>query len=181
MSFAYSFALAFEGAVPWWNYPGFELWKFVNLGIFIIGGLILHRVFGQPIREALRARKQSIKAELIRARAERDSALQQLAEVEERLSGLNAEVEAIRERSKVEAEAERERIRQATELELTKLRDSAKRDIESAGKIAVTELRQFAAKQSLKLAESLIRKDIRPDDEERLIRLRIEGLGGRTN
>ncbi len=175
------FLLASEGDIQWWNYPGFELWKFFNLALFIAAALILHRVFGRKISEGLRTRRESIKAELIRAREERDDALKQLAEVEARLSGLDAEVEAIRQRSKSEAEAERERINQATESELAKLRESARREIEGAGKAAVTELRQFASKQSIQLAEELIRREIKPDDEERLIRLRVEGLGGRTN
>lgn len=172
---------AIEGASPWWNYPGFELWKFINLGLFVAGALILHRIFGAPIREALRARRESIKAELIRAREERDDALKQLAEVEARLSGLDAEVEAVRQRAKIEAEAESERINQATEMELTKLRESARREIEGAGKAAVTELRQFASRQSVQLAEDLIRREIKPEDDERLIRLRVDRLGGRTN
>lgn len=172
---------ALEGDFSWLNYPGFELWKFVNLALFIAGAVILHRVFGRPISEGLRARRESIKAELIRAREERDNALKQLAEVEARLSGLDAEIVTIRQRSKSEAEAERERINQATELELAKLRESARREIEGAGKAAVTELRQFASRQSLQLAEELIRREIKPEDEERLIRLRVEGLGGRTN
>lgn len=173
--------MAFEGESSWLDYPGFELWKFFNLALFIAGVFILHRVFGRPISEGLRARRESIKAELIRARQERDEALKQLAEVEARLSNLDSEVEAIRQRSKSEAEAERERIKQATEVELAKLRESARREIEGAGKAAITELRQFASRQSVQLAEELIRREIRPEDEERLIRLRVEGLGGRTN
>ena len=172
--------LAFEGA-PWWNYPGFEMWKFLNLGLFIAAGLILHRVFGRPISEALRARRESIKAELIRAREERDAALKQLAETEARLAGLNSEVEEIRAKARVEAEAERERIQQATELELQKLKESARREIESAGKVAMNELRIFASKQSLHIAEDLIRRDMKPEDEDRLIRMRVEELGGSPN
>jgi F-type H+-transporting ATPase subunit b len=166
---------------PWWNYPGFELWKFLNLALFIAAGIILHRIFGRPIGQALNARRESIKAELVRAREERDAALKQLEEVETRLAGMTSEIETIRQKAKAEAAAERERIHQSTELELQKLRETARREIESAGKVAMNDLRIFASKQSVHIAEDLIRRDLRPDDEDRLIRARVEGLGGRAN
>jgi F-type H+-transporting ATPase subunit b len=180
-AYAIAYNLAFEGAESFWDYPGFELWKFVNLAIFVGAGIYLHRVFGRPISEALRSRKERIRSELKRAREERDHALQQLAEVESRLQGLDAEIAAIRERSAAEAEAEEARIRTATEFELSRLRESAQKEIESAGKAAATELRRFASEQSIQLAEEFIRREIGPEDEARLMRLRADSLGGTRN
>jgi F-type H+-transporting ATPase subunit b len=171
------FEFSDAGVYPWWNYPGLELWKFVNLAIFIACGLYLHRRFGRPIREALRARSEGIKRELQRAREERDQAFAKLAEVEARFEKLDAEVAAVREKAKAEADAEKERLRAATENEIAKMREQATREIESAGKTARHELRKFAAEESVRLAEEILEKEIRPEDDARLTSLTVNELG----
>jgi F-type H+-transporting ATPase subunit b len=162
---------------PWWNYPGLELWKFVNLAIFIAAGFYLHRRFGRPIREALRARSEGIKRELQTAREERDLAFAKLAEVEARFEKLDAEVSAVREKALVEAAAEKARLQASTEAEIAKMREQAKREIESAGKVARHELRKFAAEESVRLAEEILEKEIRPEDDARLTTLTVNELG----
>jgi F-type H+-transporting ATPase subunit b len=168
----------------WWyywsnylNYPGLEVWKFVNLAVFIIGAIYLHRRFGRPIGKALRVRGEGIKLELQKAREEKEQALAKLAEVEAKLQRMDAEASSIREQAKLEAEAERERIKVATESEMTKLKQQAQREIESAAKAAVKELREFAAQQSVALAEASIRRDLRTEDDKRIIGLSVEQLG----
>src|SRR6266849_794009 len=122
-SFAIShilFALAEAGETRWWDYPGFELWKFVNLGIFV---LLLVYTLSRKVKlgEAFKARRESIKRELARAKEERDAALAKLKEVDERLARLDSEVNAIKEESQREAAEENERIARATETEIVKL------------------------------------------------------------
>lgn len=167
-----------EGAAPWWNYPGLELWKVFNLLLFV-GGLTY--ILRRPLKDALRSRRETIKRELLTAQAERDRALEQLKNIEERLARLDAETAAIREQALAEAEAERQRIAAATEAELAKLRAQAQREIESTGKTVKHELRKFAAEQSVKLAEDLIRREMRPEDDARLIRLNVDELGRNRN
>jgi F-type H+-transporting ATPase subunit b len=166
-----------DSSTPWWNYPGLELWKFVNLFVFIVVALYLHRRFGRPIREALRSRGEGIKRDLLRAREERDQALAKLTEVESRFANLDAEVARVKERARAEAEAEKQRIAAATAEEITKTREQAKREIESAGKAARHELRRFAAEESVRLAEELLKKEMRPEDDVRLTSLSVEELG----
>src|SRR3990172_3211622 len=164
-----------EGGIPWWmNYPGLELWKFVNLFVFLGFGIYLLR---RPLSDALHNRREQIKRELIKAREERDAALAKLAEVEGRLVNLAAAVDAIREKAKAEAAAERLRILRATEMEMSKLREDARREIEIAGKAARQELRAFAAAESVRMAEELIRREIRPEDDTRMISESVEELG----
>ena len=159
---------------PWWDYPGLELWKFFNLVVFVSAMVY---VLKRPLTEAFRARREAIRQELLQAQAERDEALAKLAEVQLRLSRLDAEVAEIQQRSQAEAQAERERIVRETELEMAKLREQAEREIISAGKVARQDLRIFAAKQSVMLAEELIRREIRSEDDVRLIKINVEQLG----
>src|SRR2546423_5854905 len=171
------FALAEgEGApAPWWNIPSFEVWRWVNLIIFVVAFIYILR---RPVSDAMRARREGIRRELMRAQEERNAALAKLEEVEARLAKLDAEVASIHEQSQKEAAAERERIRRSTESETQKLREQAQREIESAGKAARQELREFAAEQSVRMAEEMIRRDIRPEADARLVSLRVEELGG---
>ncbi len=164
---------------PWstyLNYPGAEIWKFANLFIFVGIGVYLLR---QRLADALHSRREGLKRELLKAREERDAAQAQLAEVESRFERLDAEVAAIRERSRAEAAAERERIKVATEIEIRQLREQAQREIESAGKVARQELRRYAAEQSVRIAKSLVRREIRTEDDARLIELNLGDLGRR--
>lgn len=162
---------------PWVNYPGLELWKFVNLLVFIICALYLHRRFGRPVREALRSRGERIKHDLAKAQEERNQALTKLAEVEARFADLDAEILAIKEKAKLEGAAERERIRLATEEEVSKIREQAKREVESAAKAARHELQRFAAIESVRLAEEILRNEIGPDDDARLTSNSVRELG----
>lgn len=169
------FALAEGESAPWWNIPSFEVWRFVNLFIFV--GLFIY-ILRRPVSQAMRARREGIRRDLMRAQEERNAALAKLEEVEARLAKLDAEVTSVREQSEREALEERERIKKSTEEETRKLREQAQREIESAGKVARQELREFAAGQSVRLAEEMIRRDIKPEDDARLISLRVEELGG---
>ena len=169
------FALAEGDSAPWWNKPSFEVWRWLNLLIFV--GVFIY-ILRRPVGEAMRARREGIRRDLMRAQEERNAALAKLEEVEARLARLDAEVATVREQSEREAAEERERIKKATEEETRKLRAQAQREIESAGKAARQELREFAAEQSVRLAEEMIRRDIQPEDDARLVSLRVEELGG---
>jgi F0F1-type ATP synthase membrane subunit b/b' len=171
--------LAFAGAeeTHWWDYPGFELWKFVNLAIFV-AALVFLLTRKVKLGEIFKARREDIKRELAKAQQERDAALQKLKEVEERLARLDTEVTSIKEQSARESMEERERIVRSTETEITRLSEQALREIESAGKVARKELRRYTAEQSVRLAEEIVRREIKPEDDARLIQNNIEDLGG---
>jgi F0F1-type ATP synthase membrane subunit b/b' len=170
-------ALAGGETTPWWDYPGFELWKFVNLAVFV-AVMVYILTKKAKLGEVFQSRRESIKLELAQAQQERDAALAKLKEVEERLARLDTEVAGIKERSVREAAEERERIARSTETEITKLSEQALREIESAGKAAKKELRRYAAEQSVQMAEAIVRREMRPEDDARLIANNIEELGG---
>ena len=71
IAFAITHVLVAAAEPPWWDYPGFELWKFINLGIFV---LVLVYVLTKKVKlgEAFRSRRENIKSELAKARQERE-------------------------------------------------------------------------------------------------------------
>jgi F-type H+-transporting ATPase subunit b len=149
--------------------------KLINLLLFI-GALFYF--LRRPISNAFRARQEGIRSELMRAEEERAAAEARLEEIKGRLARLDTEVEAIRANAQKEAAEERARVERATEAEIRKIREQARREIESAAKAARAELRTFTAEQSVKLAEEMIRRDIRPEDDAQLAREYVEELGG---
>jgi F-type H+-transporting ATPase subunit b len=164
-----------EESLWWLNYPGLELWKFLNLAIFLGVAIFILR---RPLRETLVARRERIKRELLQAQRERDEALAMLAEAETLLGHLDSDVAALREQSKAEAELERQRLRVATDQELEKLRHQAQREIEMAVKVARQELRRFLAERSVQVAKESVIKEIREEDDARLIGASIAELRG---
>jgi F-type H+-transporting ATPase subunit b len=177
------FALSEPAGGGWWarvapylDYPGFEVWKFFNLGLFVIlMAWILLRKADLPL--AFRTRRESIRTELDKARKERDEALAKLKEVEERIAGLSDQISSIKENSQREAAEERRRITLSTEEEISKLTEQAQRDIENAGRTAKNELRRYTAEQSVRLAEDILKREMRPEDDTRLIARNIEEMG----
>src|SRR5262249_62036693 len=126
MSFLIStlFVLADE-PLHWWDYPGFELWKFVNLAIFVTALIIVLKKAN--LREAFRNRRETIKRDLVRAQQERDAAVAKLKEVEERFARLGAEVANVKKQSRHETQEERDRNAQNTKNEIWKLNKEGKR------------------------------------------------------
>jgi ATP synthase F0 subunit b len=149
--------------------------KFLNIFLFLAIAVYFLR---KPIAKALNSRREGIRRDLMRAREERDAAVSKLSEVEARLSKLDAEVEAVRTQAQREAAEERARIEAQTEEDARKLGEQARREMESAAKAARAELRAFVAQESVALAEESIRRELRPEDDSRLVNQYVEELGG---
>lgn len=159
--------VATEETVRWWNYPGLELWKVLNLFLFVA---VLVYLLRRPMTDAFRGRRDSIRRELIRAQQERDAAMLKLEEVESKLERLDVEILAVKDRAVREAAAERERLARATDADVKKLTEQARREIDSAGKAARQELQTYAAEQTVGIAQAIIEKEVRAEDDARLIR-----------
>ena len=72
---------------------------------------------------------------------------------------------------------ERKHLQSMTDEEITKIREQAKREIESAGKAARHELRKFAAMESVRLAEEILKREMTAADDARLTTLNMQELG----
>jgi F-type H+-transporting ATPase subunit b len=160
-------------AGEWYNYPGLELWKFLNLAIFTAAGIYVLR---KPINQALLARRGAIQQELVTAQQDREQALARVAEADNLLSRLDEVVHTVEEQAREEAKSERQRIAAATEREIEKLKQQAQRELETADKLARKELRQFLAQKSVQMARESIRTQMRPEDDTALIRESIGEL-----
>jgi len=159
--------------MEWFNYPGLEIWKFLNLAIFTTVAIYLLR---RPINAALASRRDAIKQELVTAQTEREQALARVAEAEDLLSRVDEHVAAIRKQAQNEAKSEKERLAASTAREIEKLKQQAQREMELAEKLARKELRQFLAQRSVELARETVRGQMRPEDDTLLIKDNIGDL-----
>jgi F-type H+-transporting ATPase subunit b len=159
--------------MEWFNYPGLELWKFLNLAIFTAAGIFILR---KPISQALQSRRDAIKQELVTAQQERERALAQVADVDSRLSRLHEDVRTVHKQADEEAKSERQRLAAGTAREMEKLKQQSQREIDTAGKLARKELRQFLAQRSIELARESVRNQMRPEDDTALIKENIGDL-----
>jgi len=159
----------------YFNYPGFEAWKFFNLAVFIA---LLVYLLRKPLSEAFKTRREAIRAELIKAEEERQAALARLTETESKLARLDAEAANIREKAAREADAEKRHILEQTEADINKLREQARSEIERFGKQATFELRKYSAEESIRLAEEKIKQEINAEKDARLVKTGIQSIGG---
>jgi F-type H+-transporting ATPase subunit b len=159
--------------LEWANYPGLELWKFLNLAIFTTAAIFVLR---KPISHALLARRGAIQQELVAAQQERERALAQVAEADNLLGRLHEDVRVVHKQADEEARSERERLAAATAREMEKLKQQSQREVETAGKLARKELRQFLAQRSIELARESVRSQMRPEDDTALIKENIGDL-----
>jgi F-type H+-transporting ATPase subunit b len=159
----------------YFNYPGFELWKFINLGLFVAGIVYLVK---KPLSEAFKARRDVIRAELIKAEEEKQAALTKLTTVEAQLVGVDSEKAAILRRAREEAEAEKARLAEQAKNEDAKLRAQAEGEVARLDAVARIQLRRFAVDESLRMAEEKLRSSIDGNSDRRLVETGIQAIGG---
>ena|ERR1035437_6728451 len=155
--------------------PGFEFWKFLNLAVFIA---IIAYLIKKPLSDAFKAKREEIRAELIKAEQEKQAALVRLTAIEARLAQLESEKEAILARAKDEAAAEKKRLAEHTRMEIERLRLQAEAEIARLSSQTHAELRRFSAERSISMAEHKLREQIDESVDARLIKGNIQEIGG---
>jgi F-type H+-transporting ATPase subunit b len=159
----------------YFNNPGFPLWKFINLAIFV--GLLVY-LAKKPLSEAFKTKREVIRAELIKAEEEKQAAMAKLTEVESKTAQLESEKDRVILTSQIEAENEKRRISEQTESDIAKIRSQAEAEIVRTKTVAQNQLRKFSAEESIRLAEQMLREKLGAASDADLVRVGINNLGG---
>jgi F-type H+-transporting ATPase subunit b len=122
-----------------------------------------------------RGRTSAIQQGIEEARKMSDEARARLSEVEGRLSRLDAEIAAMRSQAEENARSEERRIQESGEEERRRIVASAQQEIDTTANTARRELKSYAAKLAVDLAEKKIRVDQNKD--EALVREFTSRLG----
>lgn len=148
----------------WTSPTGFP--KLVNLVIFLT---ILYLLLRKPTREFFRQRLASVRETLDRAAREKQEATAKMAELDTRLNRLDADLQEIGTQSGREAAAERARMDAEAKRDVEKVREMATREVEAAKQVALADLRAFAATTAVDLAEQMIRREMTPADDAKMV------------
>ena len=137
-------------------------WLCVLLNFAVIAGAILY-FSKKNLPGVFRGRTASIQKAMQEARQASDEANRRLAEIETRLSKLDAEIGGMREAAEKEAVAEEARIKAAAAEDARKIVESAEQEITAAAKSARRELTAYAANLAVSLAAKQIKVDAATD------------------
>ncbi len=129
-------------------------WKWVNFGLLAFG---LGYLMAKSLPPLFRSRTTEIQKDITEAQQTKREAEERAAAIEKRVSALGEEIEAFRGRARAEMEQEAARIAEETARQIEKLMRQAAVEIETAGKAAGRDLKSYAAKLALDLAEQRIR------------------------
>jgi F-type H+-transporting ATPase subunit b len=149
---------------------GESLWvTLARVANFAILVGVLYWFGRQPLAAHLASRGAQIRKDLVDAAAMRTTATARLTEIEAKLAGLPAELEALRTRGAAELEAERSRIRVAAETERDRLVEQARREIAAQTRNARAALRAHAAALAVDVAEARLRSTLTPAEQVSLV------------
>ena len=133
----------------------------------LVGALVYF--LKSPIAAHIATRISQVRHDLVTAADLKTTASAQLADIQQKMAALPAELEALRRQGAEDVKAERLRISQAAETERVRLLDQTRREIDMRLRVAKRELTEHAAQLAVQVAEQRIRRVITPDDQIRLV------------
>lgn len=131
------------------------------------------------VPKAFRKRNETLQKQLFDARLAAAEANERLAVVEERLSKLGIEIDAIREQTERDMASDEKRIQESLEAERQRIIASAEQEIDAVGAAAQRDLKKFAAQLAVNRARKEIHLSL--EDDRALIRTFGENLNGERN
>lgn len=148
--------------IPWATL----LFSTINFGIFVF---LIARLAWPSIRDWLAQRHATVVQTLEQAEQAKREAEQLKQEWARRLSGLQAEIEALRQQARADIAREREQMLAAAQRTADAIRRDAVRAAEQEQRAAQAQLRDEIARRALALATERARQDLTPADHERFI------------
>ena len=142
------------------------IWRTVN---FLVFAAILIKLLAKPAKEFFAKRSTDIGESFEELEAKKAEAEAALRVAEERLAQMDAERERLMEIYMAEGEAEKAKIIEKAEMVAVRIKEMAALTIEQETKKAAQELKKEVAEQATQMAEELIKKEITPTDQSKLV------------
>jgi F-type H+-transporting ATPase subunit b len=148
-------------------------WKIINFVILAVG---VYLVWTKAISGLLTRRGSEIKTAIEEAQKAKEAADRNAAEYRAKISILDSKVAEIHNELKLEGEAEKARIIAESAKSAEALKAQAKIAAEQEIKKARIEIREEAARLAVQLAEDILKKELSPADQERLVKGYLNNL-----
>jgi F-type H+-transporting ATPase subunit b len=163
-----------DGAIPREKWLDL-LWRTTNFA-----GLAFILIFflKKPFADGLRSRRAGIQDQLEALESRKSEAERMYQEAEAKLARLDEEVSSIITEAVKQGEAEKAKIIADAERNAGDITRQAEMAVAHELALAKTRLKGEIAEQAVLLAEELIRKNIQPADQSRLVELSLAKVGG---
>jgi F-type H+-transporting ATPase subunit b len=149
------------------------LWQLANLILFL--GLLAYFV-ARPLAQAFRKRQDEVRQRLQKAEQLRAEAVRLEADIHERLSKLDRELEEIRARGIAEGETERAALLETAEREAERVLRESTEEIDRRLAFARDNLKKAAADLVASSARELVAGQITDEDRRRLLQESLDSL-----
>ena len=143
---------------------------------FIILVVVLGKFAWRPLLEALKAREERIRQEIMTAENARRQAEKTLAEYNGRMEQLEQQGRQITEKAAREAQKQAREIAEKARQESLAIKQKAQSDIEAAHATAKEQLWHEAGDMVLALSSKVLERTVAHEDNQKLIREAIDKL-----
>ncbi|MDF1615618.1 ATP synthase F0 subunit B [Desulfurivibrio dismutans] len=145
---------------------------------FAVLMFILVYFLKKPIVNFFGNRRESIRAEFEELEAKRQEVEQAYKESEAKMAALEGSAQEIVAEAVRQGEAERERILAEAERAAENMKRQAEMAVQHELAVTTARLRADISEEAAKAAEELVRKNLQPADEERMIAGSLDRVGG---
>ncbi len=149
------------------------LWSAIN---FVVLALVIAVIWVKVINKLLDKRSGDIKKAIDDAAAAKEAAEKKAADYKTQLDNLDSRIAEVIETLKREGEAEKERLIKEAGAAAQKFASQAKLAAEQEVKNAKKEMKKEALIMAIKMAEEILKKEVRSEDQKRLVKGCIEGM-----
>lgn len=153
-----------EDAVEWRSEKAIA--TLIVFGLMLAG---LTAIAWKPIALGLEKRERGIANNMSTAEKAAQDALAKLAQYEAKLSTANAEAQQILADARKDAEASGQRLVAAAQEEAARQRERAVAEIESAKRVALSELAEKSTDVAMTLAQRVVGREVNASDHQNLI------------
>lgn len=142
---------------------------FFSAAVFAVLLFVLISTAWKPIMQGLEKRERGIADNISRAEKAANEASAKLAEYEAKLAAAAEESQRIVAEARKDAEAAGQKLIAAAQEEAARSRDRAVADIESAKRVALSELASQSTDLAMSLAQRVVGREVRAEDHQGLI------------
>tara|TARA_A100001037_G_scaffold251361_1_gene234811 strand:- start:7060 stop:7809 length:750 start_codon:yes stop_codon:yes gene_type:complete len=150
-----------------------EIFKFVNT-LIVVG--ILYKLLAKPLKNFFHERREGIRKALEDSEKARVEAEKQLEEQRSKVADLEAELNNVRVEGEKELEKIKTRLEEDSETQAKRLLDQASNSIELEMNKALSEIQDEASKIAVDIAEDILKKNLKEDDQVRLSKQYLDNI-----
>ncbi len=149
------------------------VWKAVNFAILAV---VIGIVWKKVLKGLFEKRGEDIKKALEDARAAKEAADRKAEEYRGKLAALDKRVAELHKELEAEGAAEKNRTLAEAEKASAKIREQARLSADAELKKAMAEIREEVARIAVGMAEEILKKEIKPEDQEKLVKSYLDNL-----